>query len=150
MSCLSYGLPPQPSPPLGESLILHILRWILYQVLHGFVPMTPHSCLENFMDRRAWQAIVHGLQRVEHDWVTNTFRFHLIKLSTNEWFGIYDHTVLPSPILLLNSPCLLPRRIEDRAWNSKRLRFPSQLGRLTGCEVRGKFLHLSEPQYPRL
>ena len=24
------------------------------------------SCLENPMDRGAWQAIVHGLQRVEH------------------------------------------------------------------------------------
>ena len=43
MLCLSYGLPPQPSPPLGESLILHILRRILYQVLHGFVTMAPHS-----------------------------------------------------------------------------------------------------------
>ena len=26
-----------------------------------------YSCLENFMDRGAWQAIVHGLQRVRHD-----------------------------------------------------------------------------------
>ena len=27
-----------------------------------------YSCLENSMDRRAWQAKVHGLQRFEHDW----------------------------------------------------------------------------------
>ena len=26
-----------------------------------------YSCLENPMDRVAWQAIVHGLQRVGHD-----------------------------------------------------------------------------------
>ena len=33
-----------------------------------------YSCLENPMDRRAWQATVMGLQRVRHDWATNTFR----------------------------------------------------------------------------
>ena len=26
-----------------------------------------HSLLENSMDRGAWQAIIHGSQRVEHD-----------------------------------------------------------------------------------
>ena len=26
-----------------------------------------YSCLENFKDRVAWQAIVHGSQRVRHD-----------------------------------------------------------------------------------
>ena len=26
-----------------------------------------YSCLENFIDRGAWQAIVHGLQRVGHN-----------------------------------------------------------------------------------
>ena len=30
------------------------------------------SCLKNSMDRGAWQATVHGLQRVGHDWATNT------------------------------------------------------------------------------
>ena len=29
-----------------------------------------YSCLENFMDRGAWQAIVHGVTRVRHHWVT--------------------------------------------------------------------------------
>ena len=29
-----------------------------------------NSCLENFMDRGAMRAEVHGLQRVRHDWVT--------------------------------------------------------------------------------
>ena len=31
-----------------------------------------YSCLENSRDRGAWQATVHGLQRVRHDWATNT------------------------------------------------------------------------------
>ena len=26
-----------------------------------------YSCLENPMDRGAWEAVVHGLQRVRHD-----------------------------------------------------------------------------------
>ena len=26
-----------------------------------------YSCLENLMDREAWQAIVHGVARVRHD-----------------------------------------------------------------------------------
>ena len=29
-----------------------------------------YSCLENPMDRGAWQAIVHGSQRVRHEWAT--------------------------------------------------------------------------------
>ena len=31
-----------------------------------------YSCLENSMDRGAWQGMVHGLQRAGHDWTTNT------------------------------------------------------------------------------
>ena len=31
-----------------------------------------YSYLENSMDRGAWRAGVHGLQRVGHDWVTDT------------------------------------------------------------------------------
>ena len=30
----------------------------------------PHSCLGNPMDREAWWAAAHGVQRVRHDWVT--------------------------------------------------------------------------------
>ena len=32
-----------------------------------------YSFLGNPMDREPWQATVHGLQRVGHGWVTNTF-----------------------------------------------------------------------------
>ena len=31
-----------------------------------------YSCLENSMDRGAWQAIVHGIKK-RQDWATNTF-----------------------------------------------------------------------------
>ena len=31
-----------------------------------------YYCLENSMDKGDWQATVHGLQRVAHDWETNT------------------------------------------------------------------------------
>ena len=31
-----------------------------------------YSCLENSMDRGGWQATVHGVARVRHDWATNT------------------------------------------------------------------------------
>ena len=36
-----------------------------------------YSCLENSMDRGAWQATAMWSQRVRHDWTTNTFTFHL-------------------------------------------------------------------------
>ena len=32
-----------------------------------------YSCLENSKDRGAWQATVHGVTRIGHDQVTNTF-----------------------------------------------------------------------------
>ena len=34
-----------------------------------------YSCLENPMDRGAWQATVHGVTKSLHDWVTNTSTF---------------------------------------------------------------------------
>ena len=32
-----------------------------------------YSCLENPMDREAWQATVHGVAGVRHDWASNTY-----------------------------------------------------------------------------
>ena len=29
-----------------------------------------YSCLENPMDRGAWQTLVHGVYRIGHNWVT--------------------------------------------------------------------------------
>ena len=34
-----------------------------------------YSCLENPMDRGAWQATVHGVAKIGHDWVTLLFTF---------------------------------------------------------------------------
>ena len=38
-----------------------------------------YSCLENPMDRGDWQVQRMGLQRVGHDWGTNTLPFILIQ-----------------------------------------------------------------------
>ena len=54
------------------------------------------SCLENCMDRRAWQAIVHRveLQIVGHDWETNTHT-HMMKVYLlhhkifNQWWVFF-------------------------------------------------------------
>ena len=35
-----------------------------------------YSCLENPMDRGAWRATDHGVQRVRHNWVTTTTTNH--------------------------------------------------------------------------
>ena len=37
-----------------------------------------YSYLENPIDKAAWQATVHEVQRVGHNWVTNTFTFTLL------------------------------------------------------------------------
>ena len=40
------------------------------------------------MDRGTWQAAVHGVERVRHDWVINThsLNYHILKTSW-EWLG---------------------------------------------------------------
>ena len=38
--------------------------------------MATHSCLENSMDRGAWQATVHRVTRVRHNLATNTTNHH--------------------------------------------------------------------------
>ena len=40
-----------------------------------------YSCLENPIDRGAWQAIAHGVERVGPDLVTNTYHKRLSDLS---------------------------------------------------------------------
>ena len=37
-----------------------------------------YSCLENPMDGGAWQAIIHGVAKNGHDWVTNAKYIKLI------------------------------------------------------------------------
>ena len=38
----------------------------------GKIPWRRNSCLENPMDRGAWQARVHGVARVSHDLATKS------------------------------------------------------------------------------
>ena len=44
-----------------------------------------YSCLENSMDRGAWWATVHVLQRVGHNQVTNTITFTL-SMQSKLWY----------------------------------------------------------------
>ena len=38
-----------------------------------------YSCLENPMDREAWRATVHRVQRIGHDWATEHSTKHIPK-----------------------------------------------------------------------
>ena len=55
-----------------------------------------YSWLENSMDRGAWQAIVHELQRVKHDWVTIT------KISVRELERKIQDLILNSNVWAFN------------------------------------------------
>ena len=47
--------------------------------------MAPHSCLENFMDRGAWWATVHGVAKSQlSNWATNTAE-QLTHAHTHSW-----------------------------------------------------------------
>ena len=38
------------------------------------------------MDREAWWATAHGLQRIGHDWVTNTFHLMLTTVQERNYY----------------------------------------------------------------
>ena len=62
-----------------------------------------YSCLENPMNRGTYQATVCGLQRVEHDWATNTFGFHSLvveslKLYMNQHDRYHSDIIPCSPV----------------------------------------------------
>ena len=50
----------------------------------GNVNPLQYSYLENPMDRGAWQATVHGITIIGHDWVTNTFTSFKLDLEKAE------------------------------------------------------------------
>ena len=54
------------SPPFGGCRTMGLRRTFR----DGY--LLKYSCLENSMDRGDWQATVHGSQRIEQDWATNT------------------------------------------------------------------------------
>ena len=59
--------------------------------------------LENSMDRGTWWATVHGLQRVGHDWATNTQQYIILSLNS---LHFTDHKKLrPS------NPALYPDQV---------------------------------------
>ena len=45
-----------------------------------------YSCLENSMDRGAWQATVHGVTRVGHNWVTKPPLYRWVERSSYTCF----------------------------------------------------------------
>ena len=44
-----------------------------------------YSCLENSMDRGAWQPTVHGSQRIGHKWTVNTQSVQSVQLLSHVW-----------------------------------------------------------------
>ena len=56
----------------------------------GHDNLLQYSCLENSMDRGAWWATVHGLQRVGHHWETNAHTYKMWwalsqRVRTSQW-----------------------------------------------------------------
>ena len=53
-----------------------------------------YSCLKNPMDRRAWWATIHGVTRVGHDWMTDTFTFYVPEVALGkakkDWSGFFS------------------------------------------------------------
>ena len=68
-----------------------------------------NSCLENLMDRGAWQATVHGIARVRHDLVLSFFIFPAY------WNNLAWHDKLVQTLVLLQSwvRSLISRQFSD-------------------------------------
>ena len=60
-----------------------------------------YSCLENSMDRGAWQATVHVVAKIGHDWATFT-SLHFVALFTSwaDWFSPSELALCPFGSLL--------------------------------------------------
>ena len=50
-----------------------------------------YSCLENPMDRGAWQATVHGVARVGHDLASKPPPHYMLRFICNWKFIPFDH-----------------------------------------------------------
>ena len=51
-------------------------------------------CLESPVNREAWQTIVHGSQRVVHNWVTNTFTFYKEEYNDVQYLTMYLNDII--------------------------------------------------------
>ena len=58
-----------------------------------------YSCLENPMDRGAWRARVHGVQRVRHDWSDLACRGELRAEEGKHGSVLYTIFIFPSPLM---------------------------------------------------
>ena len=58
----------------------------------GHGNLLQYSCLENPMDKGAWQATVTGVAESQHNWEANTFTFfHAVLEVRGAWNNIYKH-----------------------------------------------------------
>ena len=83
---------PLPSPAIRETQVQSPAEGNGYPL--------QYSCLENPMDRGAWQATVHGSKRVGHNWMTNSFfqvhvfaqlqTLHSMKFIPRHWSRILE------------------------------------------------------------
>ena len=59
-----------------------------------------YSCLDNLMEREAWQAIVHGVTKSWHDWATEHARTYILKKKPQQFCvvdvrNLLQHKFLP-------------------------------------------------------
>ena len=76
-----------------------------------------YSCLENSMDRGAWQATV-GSQRVGHNWATNTLNFFS---DTGQWvYAIQDglHLLLVGTAICSGKMWVYPKNLDTSLFYS--------------------------------
>ena len=95
-----------------------------------------HSCLENPMDRGAWQATVHGVTRVRHDLVTKPPQGYIVPnrniasiYNNSKWSIICKHSVslccIPETKITLIVSTVLQYKIEGkRQWEGSTKQSP--------------------------
>ena len=91
------GIKPVPSALEAQSLnywttrevpVIMVFFYICLYIGEGNSNPLQCSCLENSVDRGAWQAMVHGFQRVGHDRMTNTHT-HILFTYLFIYFWLY-------------------------------------------------------------
>ena len=87
----------------GDTFFQEDIVYIRDPLRQGHGNPLQYSCLENLIDRRAWQATVHGVARVGHDLATKPPRFkckprfimyRVFYIYNRIFFTVADFTVL--------------------------------------------------------